>query len=508
MEKIASWLLALFLSLYFSTLTAQTLSAKVLDAVTQEPIAYATVQLKKKGVITNEEGRFNLLIETDFTPTDSLFISYMGYETLGKPIREFTDAVIYLRPQPIELRPVIVSNKNFTADEIMDLVKKNIATNYGKEGSKRRFFFRDSHHQALQKMDYTFVKSTIDELNIPFLDQVLHSLPKSSSYYTEILADLYEHPTEKDHKIEVIRASELYDKNKELDMNALEEKFNAIIKANVKPNSYFKVKSGLFGTKIKGEDFDELYKPEKDSLDAQMLEKELEAQKKKEVERKTNFAKYRKKTVARMLQNQFYLKDAKVNLIQKTRKYEFTLADFTYFGADAVYILDFTPKGSADYRGRIYVNADDFAIIRLDYENIKPIKTFKLLGISMNNYLSKGKMIYAKNDQALYAIRYLEEEFGTHIGVKRPLKIIEVNNHVKGRNKQNELALKLDMATTSTNKHELIIFEHQPISTATYDAFAENNTVLPTYMPNYDPNFWADYSIIEPNKAITEFTSE
>ena len=63
MQKIIYWLLALILSFYFSTLSAQNISSKIVDSITGQPIPYATVQINKKGVITNEEGRFSLLLD-------------------------------------------------------------------------------------------------------------------------------------------------------------------------------------------------------------------------------------------------------------------------------------------------------------------------------------------------------------------------------------------------------------------------------------------------------------
>lgn len=508
MNKILLWIIATLLSVFFATAQSQTLSSRILDSVTQEPIPYVTVQLKKKGVITNEEGRFSFLLDRDITATDSLFISCIGYASIGKPLSEFSESVIYLSPKAIELNPVIVTNRNYTAEEIIDLVKENLAGNYNTELSKKRMFVRDSYFQEFSKTDYTFVKSTIKELNKKFLDSVLHTLPKKSSYYTEILCDFYVNPEEEDQKMDLIKASELYDKSKELDYTKLEEKFNEIIKSNIKRDSYFKIKSGLFGVKIDGEDFDEIFESEVDSTDAVALKKELEEKKKNEEERKTNFAKYRKRGIVGKMEGLFFNEDTHLNFINKSRKYIFNITDFTYMGEDAVYILDFEPKGSADYKGRLYINSDDFAIIRLDYENVKPIKKFKLLGISMNQYLGKGKMIFNKASNGKYDLRYLEQEDGTRVGIRRPLKIIEKNRHVKGRNKQNELSVKLDMATVGVNKHEIIVFDTDALSKAAYDAFTENNTVLPTYMPNYNPEFWKGYTIIEPNQAIREFTSE
>jgi hypothetical protein len=247
---------------------------------------------------------------------------------------------------------------------------------------------------------------------------------------------------------------------------------------------------------------------ETDSTDAEALKKELAEKKKKEEDRKKNFASFKKGSLGKIMEKQFFLKDSDLNFINKDNRYHFKMVDFTYWGDDAVYILDFEPKRSEDYKGRLYINADDFAIIRLDYNNVKSLRTFKLLGVSLDQYLDRGKMIFSKNDDGHYYLRYLEEELGAKVGIKRPLKIIELNKRVKGRNKQNELSLKLDMASSGINKHELILFDTEHITAQDFNSIQENNTVLPTYMPNYDPEFWKGYNILEPNQAIRDFTAQ
>lgn len=508
MQKITFWLLSIVITTICSSSQAQTLTATIVDSTTQKPIPYVTVKLKNKGVITNEEGRFSFLLNKEIKETDSLFISCIGYATLGKPIKEFTESTISLVAMAIELNPVIVSNKQYSAEEIIDFVEDNLDKNYNKDLRKKRLFFRDSYHQSFNKTDYTFVKSTIEAFNKKFLDSVLKTVPKRSEYYSEVLCDLYGNNEEDNQKIKLIKASKLYDKSKQLDYTNIEEKFNDIIRNNVKPNSYFKIKSGLFGTKLEGDDFDEIFETKIDSSDAAALKKVIEEKEKEKIERKKNFSKYKRKSLGKMMQNLFFMEDSKLNFIHGSRKYNFNLKEFTYVGDAAVYIIEFTSKGSADYNGQLYINADDFAIIRVDYENIKPLKDFKLFGFSNKQYLDKGKMFFTKEDNGKYNLRYLEEERGDRIGIRRPLKIIEKNRHVKGRNKQNELSLKLDMATTGTNKHEVIVFNSETISQETYDGFTENNTLLPTYMPNYNAEFWKGYNIIEPNQVIREFTSE
>ena len=298
MNKRLITVLLLVLGFFYSQ--AQVITSVVKDSTTQQPIPYVTVQLSnRKGVITNEEGRFSLLLDSNTKETDSLFISCMGYEALGKPLNEFKENVILLSAKPIELNPVIVSNKQYSAEELIEQVKINIDRNYGNSITKKRVFFRDSYHQNLTKRDYTFKESTIEALNKKFLDSVLNSIPKKSSRYTEILGDFYGNFEKDNQKLSLIKASDLYDKQSELDLTSLEEKFNDILKKNIKPDSYFKIKSGLFGTKV---DADEFLTFKTDSTDAEALKKELAEKKKKEEDRKKNFASFKKESLGKIME--------------------------------------------------------------------------------------------------------------------------------------------------------------------------------------------------------------
>ena len=484
---------------------AQTVSSILLDSVTQRPIPYATVQwANKKGAITNEEGRFSLLLQEKTQATDSLFISCLGYKSIAAPLNTFDKPAIYMAPSAIELKEVLVSNKQYTADEIIDLVEENLEKNYNFGLTKKRLFFRRSSHQNMIKRYFELKKSTIKEFNKKSMDSVINSLPRRTSYYTEILGDLYGNFDEEEQKLDLIKASELYDKNNMLSFENVEKKFNKILNENIKEGSYFKIKSGLFGTKV---DADEIFEAEIDSSDVDALNEKLIKAKKEEEENKKNFAKYRRNLLSKLMGKLPIVEDSDLNFIVKSRKYEYTLQDFTYLGSDAVYVLDFRPKGSADYRGRLYVNSDDFALIRADFENVKSLKTFKLLGVSLNSYLHKGKVIFSKDSDNRYSLSYLESEEGNRVGFKRPLKIIELNKEVKGRNKQNEFSVKLDMQFSNVDKNEVVVFDTENLSESVFNGFAENNKVLPTYMPSYNAEFWKGYNIIEPNQAIREFTA-
>jgi hypothetical protein len=324
---------------------------------------------------------------------------------------------------------------------------------------------------------------------------------------SEIVGDLYGNYSKETQKLDLLKASKLFDKSKELDAEKLEEKFNEILKDNVKQGSYFKIKSGLFGTKVNAEEVSEYLEDEVDSTDVAAVNKQLAERKKNKEEEQKNYAEWKRTDLAKILSHLPTQEDTDLNFITKSRKYDFTLTEFTYLGNDAVYVIKFQPSGSADFEGTLYINADDFALIQVDYTNVKPVKKFNVLGVSSNKYLSKGKIIFNKGIDGTYALRYFESETGTKIGLKRPLKIIEKNKIVKGRNKQNELSGAMDFVFINVNKNELIVFESESISQAYYDAFIENNAISPTYMLKYDPNFWKGYAIMEPNTAIKEFSS-
>jgi len=481
---------------------AQVINSKILDSITQEPIPYVTIQWNNRGVISNEEGRFSLLLNNTIKATDSIIISCIGFETILRPLKQFQDSIIYLKPKAIELKEIVLTNKQYTAEEIIEKAKENVDKNYNFDLTKKRMFFRESNHQNFVKTNYTLEKSTIDALNKSFLDSVMQSVPKNNSYYTEILCDLYGNFNKDKQKMDLIKASELYDKNMEVSFTALEDKFNKIIEENVKSDSYFKIKSGVFGDKV---EMDEFMGNKTDSTDAEALKKKLEEEKKSEADKKENFAKYRKSSFVNMMNDLFFQDKTNINFFRKSGKYDFKVLELNYLGDDVVYVLEFIPKGSADYKGTLYINSDDFAIIRLDYENVKPLKNFRLLGISYRIYLTKGKMIFSKEKNDRYSLQYLEREIASRFGIQRPLKIIEKNKNVKGRRKQNELFVKLDMAITARNKYEAVIFDTEHVTSSEFNSFKENNTMLPTYMPAYNPEFWKGYNIIEPNQAIREF---
>ncbi|TPN88022.1 carboxypeptidase-like regulatory domain-containing protein [Aquimarina algicola] len=474
---------------------AQTISSKVIDKNTNQPIPYATIQIsEEQGIITNEEGRFTLNLDQSTIKTDSIHVSSMGYERVSLAVNSVIDSIIYITPKAIELKSVFVSNKNLTVDEIIENVIDRLEDNYHFDMTQQRLFYRQSDFNKLNKLSLEFKKSTIEELNKKFIDSVTRLIPRKSEYYIETLCDFYGDLDKR--KINIIKAAELYDKNNLGSMDDLSKRLEKIFKENVKPDSYLKIKSGIFGTKVQ---VDSILENDNEAVSAA---KDQVASK-----NKNKFVKHRKSTLKDLLGNMFFYEDSKLNFIHKPGRYLFKLEDYTYIDDSSVYIITFSPKRREDFKGTIYVNTQDYAIMRVEYQNVKWLRNFKLLGLSYKETLYKGKTIFTKGLDQKYTLKYLEKTQGNTFGVDRPLKVIEKNKHVKGRRKQNELSLDIDAVNKNVSKFEVVVFNTKQLTESAYNNSKENKSIRPKYLSQYNPGFWKGYNIIEPNTAIREFTA-
>ena len=192
-------------------------------------------------------------------------------------------------------------------------------------------------------------------------------------------------------------------------------------------------------------------------------------------------------------------------MIKKSSKYNYKLIDFTYFNDTPVYVIEFNPDGNSDFAGKIYIDADKKALIRLEYKNIQNVRDFSMFGISFVLDLQELIIQFKKLSSGKYSLEYFEFTTGFDGGFERPLVIIEKNKLVKGRNKQNQLKMDLNVKNRQYQKLQLVVFETVPISKDDFEAYKEIPSVIPVNLTEYDPKFWEDYSIIEPNKAIKAF---
>jgi len=471
--------------LFAVNLKAQSTSVKILDSISFNPIPFATVYFSNSsGVISDENGDFEL-IKNELNDEDSLFISSMGYKKVSYSLNRFNDSIIFLSPKPIELNNVIITNRKLSSQEIIEKIKAAITQNYQTDLSENKIFYRKEYNSTIEKFEINKFKSSIENVNDLLIDSLLLNLPSENKSATEVLSYYYGNLEEDNQKINLIKSRETYKKDNEI-LESLNSKLEESLKKSLKSNSYFKIRSGLLP--FSGDlEFDGLW--DIDSTNQAALKKANDD----EIKRKENFANSIKGRVSNIYSNLFYNDATDLDFILKSNRYEFSNPELNYLGNQLVYVMTFRPKGSKDYKGTLHINSDDFAIVRIDFKNVKSLFKLKLLGFSSDNYLVEGRMVFSKLDKKKYSLTYFQVSSGSKAGIDRPFKIIEKNKFVKGRRKQNQISFNLDFIVNSLNKVELRVFQSKPIDLNLYENLKEENKILPEYVDEFKTNFWEEF---------------
>jgi hypothetical protein len=467
-------------------LKAQSKKIKIIDSISFEPVPFATIFFSNNnGIISDEDGLFELIPE-QYSKKDSLFVSSMGFEPKQFSLDIFNDSIIRLVPKTISLKNVVVTNNQLSSNEIIDSVKLYIDKNYNFNITENKLFFRQEFNQELEKFKLNKFKSTIKDLTAESMDRMTDNLPKKSKNELESLSYYYVNSNIDVPKIKLIKSRRTNDDNESDLSKSLGDKLEKSLRENLKSNSYFKIRSGWLP--FSGDlTFNGLW--EIDSTNQDQLNKLKE----EEIKRKENFSIGQKGRIQSVYLKSFFNPNSELNFIIKSKNYIFSNSELTYLGNELVYVIECYPKRGDKYKGTIYVNSDDYAVVRIDYENIKPLSNFKLLGVSFSSNLEKGRMVFSKFENEKYSLSYYQNSRGNNISIKRPFKIIEKNKFVKGRKKQNQISAKLDFASSSIYNTELQVFRVRSIEETQFEEIDEKNQVLPIYLEEFKKDFWEGF---------------
>jgi hypothetical protein len=140
-------LIILFVALpALATAQSSTISAKVVDDETSEPLGFASVTIKGVpiGTISNEEGEFDFHFPRQYE-LDILVISMLGYTNFEVPVWTMlgdTLTVIRLVKSPIELQEIVVSD-TLSGGDILRIALSRIEKNYPMHPFLMDGFYRD-----------------------------------------------------------------------------------------------------------------------------------------------------------------------------------------------------------------------------------------------------------------------------------------------------------------------------------------------------------------------------
>ena len=494
-----------FFLFFFQVLVAQNTTGKIIDSKSGESIPYANIMVNNsENLISNTEGYFTLSESSSGNDT-VLTISYLGYINLQLTVSELKNLqnVIKLEPGIIELNEVNISNVKPNPYEIMANVKANLERNYKNNGqaTKDMIFFRESSTFKPSILNIEIDKSTgftkqaIKSANADlnsFTSKLISQPPKE---YTDILCNYYTFKTKKDDKpfflskLNVTKATKLKNENSSASLEEMEKSAKNIMLTHLDTTKYYRIKSGLFG-----------------SRDTISLRKDFKSKQKKV---KSNQLANTKASLASFLTENNLRNKTKLDFIQETELYEYVYEGAIYSNENEfVYVISFKPrKSKANYKGKLYISETDYAVVRTDYtlEEGKKVSGFNmkfLLGVKSSENVSKGTLIYKKDPIGEgYYMHYASKETGQYIYINRPLKFIELTDSEK-----DVVAFDMKIEANIRNKTEFLNISRLESSEAAIGKVSEDEFSF-IKIKSYDPKIWKDYSAIEPIEEMKQFIS-
>lgn len=471
------------------------LQGLVLDKNKQVVLPFTNIVFlhKNKGTISNEDGYFTINSSL-LNSNDSISIQYMGYINLNITLADFRkDPVIYLEENIFNLNEIFVFGTEPNAKKIIEKVIENKDKNYANISSKTKAFVRQRDTDDINHFTLKFKKSTFKSINKKINKLIEQKMPKHSTSFTDFLGYLYQSETENDTlnlKIKPIQMVAL--KGEDIDYSQLEDIFEKLFK-NTDDNEYWKVKSGLLGTKIEldEEDTADTESPKQDSVELNDNEMHMYYYQRK-LESSLNFITFKN--------------EKQWEFLYKTGRYKYTLVGGTTVDGEEVYIIDFEPDDSGIYEGRVFISIATNALIRADYEYAPGKDGFNihLLGVMVSENKYKAS-IYFEKDKESYRLKYFSLKTGQVVGVNRDIALIKKKKRFLFDKKLHEYKVRLKMKQTSEQYIELLVMDEEEITNKQYSSYIPDTKMKVIYVKQFDDSLWNDFSIIAPTKQMKDY---
>ncbi len=455
---------------------------KIVDAATGEAVPYANINVAdSENMISNADGYFNVpaAFDKDETPVT---ISYLGYEPRRTTVANLRrDNVVKLAVAEYEIEAVETTRPEPNA--LMAEVRKALKENYRPQTNvKNRIFYRKVGAYMPKQTEFEFTKSTgfskkaLAQANKEITAIIDKAIKPGSKNYVDVLADQYKGGGP--NKLSVIKGVRFQDERFSTDTDEMGKSFVNIILKHLDSTKYYRVKSGLFGSK-----------------DTVSLRKDFGKKKK-----------VKSDAITKLKSNLDVFHHEKTPTNPKDFEFihDYEIYNYTYEGAaftaagELVYIIKFAPKKRrAIYSGKMYVSAADFGLARIDY-NLMPGKKVDglnlklILGVKYSQNVSKGTLLYAREPGDPYHLQYASVESGQYMYINRPVKFIELTD-----DERDVVAFDFKIEGDAYSKTEFLNMSQEDLSAAGY-ADAREPDFKYVDIKKYDPNIWKEYAAIEP----------
>ena len=471
-----------------SSLTAQTTKGKVVNKETLQPIPNVAIQASKRiGGFSDENGDFSFEVKN----IKQLTFSCLGYETRTISIDslKLINFIVKLVESENNLDEVVLGDQKISFDSIMQSVRYHLKDNYSDAPKKRTVFLRYKNQPDFKKVDFELDRSTLlsrkkRKLANKDFEAFSNKLKNAkNSFYTDYFGNYYSKSLQSKKskrtyltsKIDSIHGYRAINNNEAFTLDAVQNKAQVLFLSQLNTQQTYKLKSGLFKLEDSvsiGKLSDEL-KASKDSLDL------------------FNF----KRNITNLLQDHKFSTQKKATNFLDAKYYKHKLIDTINTQSAMIYVVSFSPKKSkAKFRGRLFIDADDFAVTKVQYQYAKGkrgqhLNLRLLMGVKFSENYKRGTLIYQKDHTGFYELKYAKETEGRYFYINRSLKFIE-NSRAKEKIKfglkiEGNFYTTKEIVVTKTSLIDKEIFKEVPkvkgklvMSKNAYNATSWKNGIL------------------------------
>lgn len=450
------------------------------------PISYTNIIIQStgQGTISNENGKFS--IDTySLNDTNTIRFQCIGYKTKKYTINELKiNPVIVLNEDIYRLDEILILGATPDPEKIVKAILKNKKKNYTMVTEQEQIFFRERSNTNILNLKLEYKKNKdFAEISADMLQLLEEKTPRNTQSYSDILTDIYIKGNElKCIPIKIVTLK----KEDPTDLKIFKETFsNLAIKT--KDNEFWKIKSGIFGSKISTPSSKE------DSLSADSKNRINIKHCKWKINESLSFSTFQDKK--------------KWEFLYKINKYNFEIVGGTTIKNEKVYIIDFSPKKKGLYQGRLYVAMESSALIRADY-TFAPNKTgrkIQLLGIGLENTNFSGS-IYFEKKGARYELKYLSYRNHQKFNIDRNFSLIKKKKRILLNKKMKEIKFGVNILVDNHESIELLIIDNLKISNAEFNNIQEKIHTDVTYVNQFNKELWKNHITIEPTQEMKEYT--
>ena len=473
------------------------LTGRVLDLETGIALPFASISFNdySNGSVSNSEGVYVMDIAADRLG-DSLYFSYMGYETLGVSVKSLLmEGSVWLRSAQINLAEIPVYSQTLNALAIIKLVDKNFPKNHPQVNQVQHLFYHSYNNTPFSEANrMNVLKTSFTDIDQGLVDEVLEVIPEDIKSYRDVIVDFYSHGAER--KIMPIEGISLQESTALSVQKQIEEKLLSLtedIELSFEDDElYYKMGTGIISSKL------ELDEPDSEDIDTVMTN----------TDDTTHYlirAEYLRKDIENFLVNTADINSDNLEFINKPKKYNYQ-KELTLFNDEWVYKISFDPKEQGIFQGVLYIAATNYAILQLDYEFAtgKSTENINLLGIGHKVNYKKAQVIYEKLDTA-YFVKYVNAEKREFFSVDRDFFMVKKEKRFLFDKALNKIKFALDMQFETKNGWELLVIHRQNLTKEAFELVKEPEKMTIKKEFVYSMDMWDHGSVIVPNTELKNF---